>query len=393
VAKNRPWKEKVMKVTVNVMLALFVLLSILLPLSIAAKEIAVAVKPVTTKVFAECLQIQGSAEAVNTAKVSARIPGPIEAVFVEEGDQVEAGVTCLFQIDSVKLQKNVEIRKQELAIARYSLKEKEAQRKQAVADLEKARLDFDRFRLLWEENSTSKDNYEKIQLKHRMSELTVEHVQAIIDLAGEQLKQAELAVRIAEKDFADSKVYAPISGRVIARMQEPGEMAAPGIPILLIKDLKEVEVKAYLPAEYYHRVIPGSTTVEISTRASRPTETVITYKSPVIDPALRTFQIKCSSLAHESQMIPGELVELNVLLLRREGLAVPDNAILQREQSRIVFIVENGKARMVKVTCGLENDGMTEVFSDQLKPEMQLISQGQYLLNDGQPVKISAGGR
>jgi multidrug efflux pump subunit AcrA (membrane-fusion protein) len=161
----------------------------------------------------------------------------------------------------------------------------------------------------------------------------------------------------------------------------------------LIKNLEEVEVEAYLPAEYYHRVIPGSTTVELSTRALRPTETAITYKSPVINPTLRTFQIKCSSPDHEFQLIPGELVELSVVLLRREGLAVPDNAILQREQSRIVFIVENDKARMVKVKCGLENDGMTEIFSDQLKPGMPLVTQGQYLLNDGQPVKISAGGR
>ncbi len=371
---------------------IFILLSVVVINPLQAQEFAVSVQPLTTRVFAERLQIQGSVEAIRTAKVSARIPGTIEEIFVEEGDQVEAKTSCLFQIDSVKLQKNVEIRNQEMAIARFSLKEKEARRKQAIADFDKSKLDLNRARLLWEDNSVSKDNLEKIQLKYRVSELAVEHVNAIIDLAGEQLKQAELAVRIAEKDLADSKVYAPISGRVIARMQEPGEMAAHGMPIILLKDLKEVEVEAHLPAEYYHRVIPGSTTVIISTEASEPAETVITYKSPVINPALRTFQIKCHSPKGYTRMIPGELVELRVVLLQREGLAVPDSAIIQRDNGRVVFIVEAGKARMLTVVCGLENDGMSEVVSAQLKPGMQLITQGQHLLNDGQPVMVLTGG-
>lgn len=371
---------------------MFIVLSVLLANPLQAQEVAVSVQPLATRVFAERLQIQGSVEAIRTAKVSARIPGTIEEIFVEEGDHVEANTTCLFQIDSVKLQKNVEIRKQELAISRFSLKEKEARRKQAVADFDKSRLDLDRARLLWEDNSVSKDNLEKIQLKYRVSELAVEHVNAIIDLAGEQLKQAELAVRIAEKDFADSRVYAPINGRVIARMQEPGEMAAPGMPILLLKDLKEVEVEAHLPAEYYHRVIPGSTSAIISTEAFDPVETAITYKSPVINPILRTFQIKCRSPKGDTRMIPGELVELRVILLQREGLAVPDSAIIQRDHGLVVFVVEAGKARMLKVVRGLENDGMSEVVSGELKPGMQLITQGQHLLNDGQPVMVLTGG-
>ncbi|MFA5597861.1 MAG: hypothetical protein WDA26_09860, partial [Pusillimonas sp.] len=145
-------------------------------------------------VFEDRLELQGTVEAVNVARVSPRIPGPIDEIFVKEGDRVEANKTKLFVIDPLKLEKNLEINRQNLVIAALSLKEKEARMKQAAADLEKSRVDAERFRLLWEDKSTSQDNYEKAQLKFKVSEATVEHIQTLIDLDREQHKKAALAL-------------------------------------------------------------------------------------------------------------------------------------------------------------------------------------------------------
>jgi len=382
---------KRMKSCRQLIVLLFLIATLTVP--VIAREAFVITEPLQKKEFIWRLPLQGSVESAHEAKVSPRIPGPIEAIFVKEGDRVEAGITCLFQIDSMKLQKNVEIRKQEMEVARYSLKEKQTRLKQAQADLEKAQMDMTRVRLMWEDNSTSKDNLEKAQLKYRVSELSVEHAQAIIDLAGEQFKQAELAVKIAEKDYADSRVFAPMNGIVVSRMQEAGEMAAPGKPILVIKDPDHIEVVAHLPADYYHSVITGSTTALISTSGEDSAEAIISFKSPVINPALRTFQIKCQYPGRATRMIPGELANIVVVLSRRQGHAVPDSAILNRDGHRVIFTAESGKARMIKVECGLENDGMTEIFSDQLKPETKVIVRGQNMLEEGQAISIRNGGR
>lgn len=366
----------------------FVLLLTIVAAPLSATEIVVAVKQIREYEFSRRLPVQGSVESVYEASVSPRIPGPIEEIFVREGDVVAADVTALFQIDSVKLYKNVEIRRQELSIARFSLKEKQARLKQAQADLEKARIDIERARLLWEDNSTSKDNLEKVQLKFRVSELTVEHTEAIIDLAGEQLKQAELAVRIAEKDYADSRVYSPINGRVVARLQEPGEIAAPGKPIILIKDPEQIEVVAHLPAEYYHLIIPASTSAIVSGRSGVAVETEVYFKSPVINPMLRTFQIKCSLPKTQAQMIPGELADIVVILMRRTGLAVPGEAIVHRGGRQVLFVEDSGVARMIEVECGLENDGLTEVTAQQLSADIRVVVRGQHRLEDGQAISV-----
>ncbi len=356
--------------------------------AVSAQVLQVTATKIETREFSELLKVQGNVESSSIARVSPRIPGPIEDIFVNEGDAVEANKTRLFVIDPVKLEMNLEIRRQELAIARLSLKEKEARLKQAQADLEKSKLDVNRSRLMWEDNSTSQDNFEKAQLKFKVSEATVEHTQTLIELDREQLKKAQLALSIAEKDFADSTVLAPISGRVSAKLQEPGEMAAPGKPILLIKDPDNTEVSAYLPAEYYHRVTVGQCQALITSYANQQIKTEVTFKSPEIIPELRTFQIKCIIPAADKNLVPGALAELSLILATRKGLAVPSTSLLNRNDGKVIFVADNGKARMVKATTGLENDGFCEVSGESLKEGDLVVIKGQHLLNDGQEIQL-----
>ena len=365
----------------------------LISMTVCAQSIQVSLEDLKQRDFKELLQVQGTIEAVNIARVSPRISGPIEAIYVKEGDKVEAGKTKLFVIDPLKLEKNLEIRKQEVVIARLSLKEKEAQLKQVSADYEKSKIDAKRARLLWEDRSTSQDNYEKAQLKYKVSEANFEHVNTLIDLAREQLAKAQIALTIAEKDYSDSTVYSPLTGVVSEKLQEPGEMAAIGKPIVIVKDPNDTEVTAYLPAEYYLKVTVEDTPVQVKSFMEIPEDAKVTYKSPEISPELRTFKIKCHTLNESKFMVPGGLANLTLVLETRSGLAVPTSSIVNRDGSKAIFIAENGKAKLVKVTVGLENEGYTEVTSSLLKPGDKVIVVGQHMVNDGSSIAVSNGAK
>ncbi|MBP5469135.1 MAG: efflux RND transporter periplasmic adaptor subunit [Candidatus Riflebacteria bacterium] len=365
----------------------------LISMTVCAQSIQVSLEDIKQREFKELLQVQGSVEAVNIARVSPRISGPIEAIYVKEGDKVEAGKTKLFVIDPLKLEKNLEIRKQEVVIARLALKEKEAQLKQVSADYEKSKIDAKRARLLWEDRSTSQDNYEKAQLKFKVSEANFEHVNTLIDLSREQLAKAQIALTIAEKDYSDSTVYSPLTGVVSEKLQEPGEMAAIGKPIVIVKDPNDTEVTAYLPAEYYLKVTVEETLVQVKSFMEIPENAKVTYKSPEISPELRTFKIKCHTLNESKFMVPGGLANLTLVLETRSGLAVPTSAIVNRDGSKAIFIEENGKAKLVKVKVGLENEGYTEVTSEQLKDGNKVIVVGQHMVNDGSSIAVSNGAK
>ena len=365
----------------------------LISMTVCAQSIQVSLEEVKQREFKEMLQVQGTIEAVNIARVSPRISGPIEAIYVKEGDKVIAGQTKLFVIDPLKLEKNLEIRKQEVVIARLSLKEKEAQLKQVSADYEKSKIDAKRARLLWEDHSTSQDNYEKAQLKFKVSEANFEHVNTLIDLSREQLAKAQIALTIAEKDYSDSTVYSPLTGVVSEKLQEPGEMAAAGKPIITVKDPSDTEVTAYLPAEFYHKVNIENTDVKVKSFMEIPEDARVTYKSPEISPELRTFKIKCHTLKDSKFMVPGGLANLTLVLATRSGLAVPTLALVNRDGSKAIFIAENGKAKLIKVSVGLENEGYTEVTSSQLKAGDKVIVIGQHMVNDGSSITISNGAK
>ena len=362
-------------------------------MTVCAQSIQVSLEEVKQREFKELLQVQGTVEAVNIARVSPRISGPIEAIYVKEGDKVVAGQTKLFVIDPLKLQKNLEIRKQEVVIARLALKEKEAQLKQVSADYEKSKIDAKRARLLWEDRSTSQDNYEKAQLKFKVSEANFEHVNTLIDLSREQLAKAQIALTIAEKDYSDSTVYSPLTGVVSEKLQEPGEMAAAGKTIVIVKDPNDTEVTAYLPAEYYHKVNVENTPVKVKSFLEIPEDARVTYKSPEISPELRTFKIKCHTLNNSKLMVPGGLANLTLVLETRSGLAVPTSSLVNRDGSKAVFIAENGKAKLIKVKVGLENEGYTEVTSEQLKAGDKVIVVGQHMVNNGSSIAVSNGAK
>ncbi|HOI56744.1 MAG TPA: hypothetical protein PLP01_15955, partial [Phycisphaerae bacterium] len=78
----------------------------------AARTVPVSVVQARAMTFESRLVTSGSLLAKDYALVSARRPGALDAVYVDEGDAVTAGRTQLFQTDSLNLTKAVEIARQ-----------------------------------------------------------------------------------------------------------------------------------------------------------------------------------------------------------------------------------------------------------------------------------------
>ena len=201
-------------------------------------------------------------------------------------------------------------------------------------------------------------------------------------------KKAKADLAIAEKDLADTIIYAPISGKISRRFKEPGEMASPAEPAIRIDDTSPIEVSAYLPAQYYAEVIEGQTKIEVKVSGKNLGEHDIYYKSPTINPKLRTFEVKCL-LDNPSQTIAaGDMAEIRAILETRKGLAVPSESIQRRENKSIIFIVSDNKAHKVEVQTGIENDGWTEVISGELSEQSLVVTMGQNMLEEGKAVSI-----
>ena len=339
--------------------------------------------------FVQRLQVQGAVAPVLHADIAARVPGVLDRIFVKESQRVKTG-TPLFQTDQVTLENAVQAREHELAVAKASVAEAKAGLAQKQALLDKARVDYLRFKELFEKHrAVTRDAFEKTRTAWKEAEAGVVYANALIQLAEARCGQAESALRIAQKQLADSLVKAPFPGVVTLKIKEQGEYAGPGVPVLRLESTGKVECSAFIDAANYARIIPGKTEVRI-----RPAEdqgpalsAVITYKAAAVNPITRTFEIK-ARLHENTPLVPGMPVNIEVVLSRRRAFGLPEHALVHRNQTDAVFVVQNHHARLHPVQTGMRDHGWIEILNSQTLTKARIVLQGQAFLNDGDPVRI-----
>lgn len=107
--------------------------------------------------------------------------------------------------------------------------------------------------------------------------------QAQATAAAAQVTVAEAAVTTLDVQIAKLTLVAPIHGIVLARSIEPGELAAPGAPLLVLADLDHLTITVYLPEDRYGEVTLGQeASVSVD---SFPNQTFLAAVASVADKA------------------------------------------------------------------------------------------------------------
>jgi multidrug efflux pump subunit AcrA (membrane-fusion protein) len=165
-------------------------------------------------------------------------------------------------------------------------------------------------------------------------------------------------------------------------------MGKPGQPIVRIDNTSVIEVSAYLPAQYYSKIVSGQTQMNIEVSGIDVGQQVISYRSPTIDNRLRTFEVKCVLKSPPEGVVPGAMAQIVIILESRKGLGVPSEAVQKRGGRSVVFIVKDGTSHQVSVKSGLETSGWTEIIESNLNEEASVITMGQQMVEEGTLVNV-----
>lgn len=348
----------------------------------------VKVETVQKKVFTKTIEVQGTIDTKEHAIVSARIDGVITNLFVDKGDTVIANETPLFQVDKVRVEQAFEIAKQDLNVAQCAVREADANLTNMKAQYDKAKIDYERFQRLFEKKAVSKDAMEMQETRYKATKAGLEHAEAVCQLAREQLKKAEHALKIAEKTLSDSLVYAPISGKVSIKFVEQNEFIGAGRPVLKIDNPDVLEVSAFLPAEYYPYIKEKETKIDIYVSDEKIDTIPVTYKSPTVLPNLRTFEIKAIIDKTSDKVVPGVMAKIEVILDQRENIGVPKPCVITQGKEKYLFKVVDNKAVKVTVNTGFETDGWLEITGGEIAEGDLIVYMGQSFIKDGQTVQV-----
>lgn len=354
----------------------------------AEQSIPVLVSTIAERAFYERIQVQGNLKAAESVQVPPRGSGGVlENIFVNKGDVVTKGKTVLFQVEDVRAEQNLEIAQQQLNGAKLQQGEQEISLQRAKAEQAKAKKDMERYRTLYEKGGVSLSQYEDTVLRHTLITAEIKAIQQMVRIAKESVRQAESRVTIAKKDMSDTKVEAPLTGVVTQRFLDPGALAGPSAPVIQIEDLSTIKATCFLPYQVYERIQPGITSMRIS-MGDRHVDGLVSYKSPTIDPQLRTFEVESLLREPPEGFTAGAMVQADILLSSKRGVAVLRSAVQKRQGQDVIFIVEDGKAKAVPVTTGIEWDGYYELLDARPLIGSEAISEGQTLVDDGSTVRI-----
>ena len=205
--------------------------------------------------------------------VSAESNGRITEFGIEEGDRVQAG-ECVGHIDSVQiwLQKEELLRRRESA--KVKIVDAECQTRAQYAKLENLNAELDRSRSLLEKDAGTRKQVDDLE-----SEISI--LEGQIAAAEQNYRQnnesveceigtIDVQIAQAEDKIAKCRISAPVSGTVLEKYAEKGEMATAGRQLFKVADMENPYVRAYFSSAQLAslhvgdkvRVIPDDGTAE-----------------------------------------------------------------------------------------------------------------------------------
>ncbi|WP_460272371.1 HlyD family secretion protein [Celeribacter sp. ULVN23_4] len=253
-----------------------------------------------------------------TVDVATKYAGRIDSVTAAEGDLLSAG-DVIAQMGTADATAQLNAAKAAVLRAKAGLTVAQATLMQAESALSVAQTSYDRVAKLHESGTTAQSTLDD-------ATNTLNSAKAAVEMAKAQIEDAKASIAAAEADqeqvqlaLDDLTIKAPLRGRVLYRLHEPGEVIDAGYPVVTMLDLSNVYMNIYLPA-----TVIGTLAVGDEARL------ILDPMSDYVVPATITF------ISPQSQFTPKnvETQEQREELVFRVKLSVP-RALLAKYESLI----------------------------------------------------------
>lgn len=228
----------------------------------------------------------------------------------------------------------------------------------------------------------------ELQGSNLVSEFELEQTEANRDLAESDAKITRVRLRQIDDQIRRADVRAPFTGVVINRLHRAGEDVARGDVLAQITDVRNMEVRAFVPLKHLPRTVVGDT-IDVFATDTRFAGTIRALV-PTGDVRSQTFEarIDLPQLASDHWAV-GQLVSVGVPI-RNGGhsLAIPRDALVLRQNGSFVFrISDANKAERVEVEIG-DSSGELIAVKGALSAGDRVAVRGAENLRDGSDVRI-----
>jgi RND family efflux transporter MFP subunit len=309
-----------------------------LPVSLAAVEVTD---------ISDTFEAGGVVQARSSATLTSRILAPIREVRVEPGERVRTG-QVLVVLDGADLAAQARSARAAAVAADQDIAATAADRQAAEAALTLARAGHERIAGLHARRSATAQELDEATAALRRAEANAQAAAARARGASSVVDRARASADAAATTASFSTITAPFDGLVTEKLVDPGNMAAPGMPLLRVEDMRGFRLEVRVDESRVPAVTPGDAVrvlLDSGTQGAQAVEGTVSEVSRAIDADARAFLVKIA-LPDTADVRSGTFGRAIFRGATRKGLRVPDGATVRRGQMTSVFVVENDIARL-----------------------------------------------
>ena len=400
------------KATISLMVVLLLVIGLMAGCSKSGeKDVAqveenytpVEVEAAAIKSIANKLNFNGKVYANEEIAVIPKVIGTVTNVNIELGDVVDKG-TVLFTIDKDDISKSVDQAANAIELAKKGVAQAENGYNTAVSNfelnkekIENAQLNLERTRKLYEEGAISKSQLEQTELaaseknldimEGQVNQAEIAHQQAL-----DQLKQAELSYKQVASNLDNTVVTAPMDGIVSSLNVKKGQIITNSQPAVTIVDADKVFIQINVVENMVNKFEVGQE-VEVNIPAAFDgyIPSTISYISPTSDMRSQLYPIKIYLENPDNKIKQGMNGKVNINMDQSEStIVVKSNAVLDKDDKKIVYVVEDDIAMEKEVEVGLDTGDFIEIKSGIIEGD-KVVVVGQHYVENGGKVKVVRG--
>ena len=317
------------------------------------------VAPAVSETVPSTVEAVGSVRAAESASVAAQISGRVLDVMVHAGDSVRAGQP-LVRIDNTLATSEVARAKAAVASASDAVATARAQASLAASTLQ-------RYELLRARKSVSPQEYDEVSRR-------AEAAEAQLRAAESQQAAAEAGAASASTMAGYGVVRAPFAGLVTARLADPGTLAAPGVPLVVVDREGPLQLQVSVDESQIAAVLRGQTMMATLDGLPQPVSATVEEIVPAADAASHSFLVKLG-LPAESSLRAGVYGSVAIPVGQRTATLIPAAAVVHRGSLSTVWVVDaEGIAALRTVTLGSAMGDRVEALSGVSAGEMLVLN-------------------
>ncbi len=374
------------------------------------KEMEVEFANAKRTTIIEKISASGTVQPVTEVKLAPEVSGEIRELMVEDGDSVSKG-TLLVKIRPDTWLSQLERAEASLNQQHANLVSSEASLSRAEATFTRSEQDYERQKGLWDQKVISESDWQLAQQNYKVAENDLKAAKQTVQAAKYIVRSSEATVNEARENVRLTSVIAPMNGFISKLNVKKGERVVgtaqmQGTEMLRIADLSIMEVRVNVNENDIVRVHIGDTAiidVDAYANTSKQFRGIVTHiantaKDKQSSDAITEFEVRILILSSSYQDLieegkrypfrPGMTASVEILATRKDDvISVPLAAVTTRSQDEVkktdgdkpsgssevpktsekkqdkvvVFINENGVAKMVEVKTGISDYDNIEI--------------------------------